>query len=113
MDLQFKIGMGHKIYPLLFDDAVFADKRVVDYQVKITKDGFRDLLTFEVETDSPSDELKGKIIDSVCKIMEIEQGLEEDLVSRPELEFVPTGSMEYAVKAKKIIDLRENYDKKE
>ncbi|MBQ7701381.1 MAG: phenylacetate--CoA ligase family protein [Candidatus Methanomethylophilaceae archaeon] len=113
MDLQFKIGMGHKIYPLLFDDAVFADKRIVDYQVKISKDGFRDLLTFEVETDSPSDELKGKIIDSVCRIMEVEQGLEEDLVSRPVVEFVPTGSMEYAVKAKKIIDLRENYDKKE
>ena len=110
MDLQFKIGMGHKIYPVLFDEALFSDKAVIDYQVTITKVGFRDHLTFKVETDSPSDGLKDRITDSVCGIMEIEQGIEEDLVDRPDVEFVGPGSMEYTIKAKKIIDKRKSFD---
>ncbi len=110
MDLQFKIGMGHKIYPVLFDEAVFIDKSVVDYQVTITKEGFRDLLTFDIETASPSDELSEKIIKAVSEIMEISEGIEEDLVVAPKVNFVDVGTMQYAVKAKKIIDRRENYD---
>ena len=110
MDLQFKIGMGHKIYPVLFDEAVFIDKSVVDYQVTITKEGFRDLLTFDIETASPSDELAEKIIKAVSEIMEISEGIEEDLVAAPKVNFVDVGTMQYAVKAKKIIDRRETYD---
>ena len=68
MDLQFKIGMGRKIYPVLFDEAVFIDQSVIDYQVKITKEGYKDVLTFEVETKEPSDELKGRLIDSISHI---------------------------------------------
>ncbi len=110
MDLQFKIGMGHKVYPVLFDEALFEDKSVLDYQVKITKEGYKDVLTFEVETDNKTDELKNKIVSSVSKIMEVEQGLEEDLVDIPRIVFKDIGSVDYAVKAKKIIDLRENFD---
>lgn len=110
-DLQFKVGMGHKIYPSLFDEALFEDKSVMDYQVKITKDGYKDVLTFEVETDSGTEELRQKIVSSVSKIMEIQQGMEEDLIAEPAVTFVKVGTMEYAVKAKKIIDLRENFDR--
>lgn len=111
MDLQFKVGMGHKVYPVLFDEAVFVDSNVIDYQVKITKEGYKDVLTFEIEAKEKSDELKARIIDSVSHIMEIEQGLEEDLIDTPRVEFVDVGTMEYSVKAKKIVDLRENFDK--
>ena len=110
MDLQFKIGMGHKIYPVLFDEAVFIDKSVVDYQVKITKDGYKDLLTFDVEAEHPSDELAERIVSAVSNIMEVKEGIEEDLVSVPKISFVNVGTMQYAVKAKKIIDLRDNKD---
>ncbi len=110
MDLQFKIGMGHKIYPVLFDEAVFIDKSVVDYQVKITKDGYKDLLTFDIEAEHPSDELAERIISAVSNIMEVSEGIEEDLVATPKVSFVDVGTMQYAVKAKKIIDLRDNKD---
>ena len=110
MDLQFKIGMGHKVYPLLFDEAVFVDPRVLDYQVEISKDGYRDLLTFRVEASEPSEELASKLVDSVSKVMEVADGISEDLVSAPKVEFVEPGSMEYAVKAKKIRDLRGSFD---
>jgi len=110
MDLQFKIGMGHKIYPVLFDEALFIDKAVMDYQVTITKNGYRDLLTFEVETDKGTEELRKKLKDSVSSVLEVSEGISEDLVDAPEIVFVPVGSMEYSVKAKKIIDKRENFD---
>ena len=110
MDLQFKIGMGRKIYPVLFDESVFIDKSVIDYQVSITKEGYKDVLTFEVETKEPSDELKQKLIDSISHIMEIEDAMNEDLLDTPRVEFVDIGTMEYKAKAKKIVDLRENFD---
>ncbi len=110
MDLQFKIGMGRKVYPLLFDEAVFIDPSILDYQMKITKEGYKDVLTIEIETKEPSEDLRRKIIDSVSHIMEIEDGMNEDLVDVPRVEFVDAGTMEYTAKAKKIIDLRENYD---
>ena len=110
MDLQFKIGMGRKIYPVLFDESVFIDKSVIDYQVSITKDGYKDVLTFEVEAKEPSDELKQKLIESISHIMEIEDAMNEDLLDTPRIEFVEVGTMEYKAKAKKIVDLRENFD---
>ena len=110
MDLQFKIGMGRKIYPVLFDEAVFIDQSVIDYQVKITKEGYKDVLTFEVETKEPSDGLKERLVDSISHIMEIEDAMNEDLLDTPRVEFVDIGTMEYTIKAKKIVDLRENYD---
>lgn len=106
MDLQFKVGMGYKIYPVLFDEAIFKDPAVVDYQVKITKEGFKDVLTFEVESTVQSDALKELIITSVSEIMEISDGIKEDLIDTPRVEFIEIGSMEYSAKAKKIIDLR-------
>ena len=110
MDLQFKIGMGRKIYPVLFDEAVFIDGSVIDYQVKITKEGYKDVLTFEVESKEPSDDLKGRLVDSIGHIMEIEDAMNEDLLDTPRVEFVDVGTMEYTIKAKKIVDLRENFD---
>ena len=63
-----------------------------------------------MEAKEPSDDLKERIIDSVSHIMEVEDGINEDLVDVPRVEFVDIGTMEYAVKAKKILDLRDNFD---
>jgi phenylacetate-CoA ligase len=110
MDLQFKVGMGYKIFPLMFDEALFSNRNVVDYQMTITKEGFKDILTFEVESKDRSDGVRDSIIDAVSKIMEIEDGIKEDLIDRPRVTFNDIGSMEYSAKAKKIVDLRENFD---
>ena len=110
MDMQFKVGMGYKVYPLLFDEVLFKESDVVEYQLRITKEGYRDVLTFEVETLVPGDELKERIISMVSDVREISDGIAEDLIDIPRVEFVEVGSMEYSAKAKKIEDLRENYD---
>ena len=110
MDLQIKVGLGYKIYPLLFDEAVFIDPDVLDYSVNITKDDYRDLITVQVEVASESEELREKLVESVSSIMEIADGMNDDLIAKPVIEFIEQGSMEYAVKAKKIKDLRSVYD---
>lgn len=110
MDMQSKVGMGYKVYPLLFDEALFGEKAVVEYQLKITKEDYRDILTFEVETTAPSDELRERIISAVSSVREVSEGMAEDLIGRPRVEFLEVGSMQYSAKAKKIVDLRENYD---
>ena len=106
MDMQFKIGMGYKIYPVLFDEALFKDPAVVDYQVRITKEGFRDILIFEVESADGNEALAKRIIDSLMEIMELKDGIAEDLVGIPRVEFRDVGTMEYSAKAKKIVDMR-------
>ena len=111
MDLQFKIGMGYKVYPVLFDEALFSDPSVVDYQMKITREGYKDVLTFEIESTNESDLIKQKIVDAISNILEVKNGLEDDLVDVPRVKFIDIGSMEYIAKAKKIIDLRESFDK--
>ncbi|MDR0778313.1 MAG: AMP-binding protein [Methanomassiliicoccaceae archaeon] len=110
MDLQFKVGMGYKIFPLLFDEAVFENKDVIDYQVNITKEGFKDVLTFELESKDQSDGVRDSVIAAVSKIMEIDDGIKEDLIEIPRVIFKEIGSMAYSAKAKKIVDLRENFD---
>lgn len=110
MDLQFKIGMGHKVYPVLFDECIFSNPSVIGYQVRITKEQYKDIITLEIETDKPSDKLKTKIIDDVSHIMEIEQGIKEDLIDTPRVEFVNVGTTKYAAKMNKIVDLRKNFD---
>jgi phenylacetate-CoA ligase len=110
MDMQFKVGMGYKIFPLLFDEALFADKNVIDYQLVITKEGFKDILTFEIESKEQSDEVRNSVIGNVSAIMEIADGINEELIDVPRVMFKDIGSMEYSAKAKKITDLRDNFD---
>lgn len=110
LDLQTKVGLGYKVYPVLFDEAVFIDPSVLDYVVYISKEGYKDVLTFEIETKDPSDGLGKMIVDSICSIMEISDGINDDLIDLPRVRFVEPESDEYKVKAKKIVDLRENFD---
>ncbi|MBP5394423.1 MAG: phenylacetate--CoA ligase family protein [Candidatus Methanomethylophilaceae archaeon] len=110
MDLQFKIGYGHKVFPVMFDEVLFAIKDVIDYRAEITLEGYHDVLTFYVETDNPGKELEKQIVDAVSSIMAISDGLEEDLVAVPRVKFVDPEDDDYKGKTKKITDLRENYD---
>ena len=110
MDLQFKIGNGHKVYPVLFDEAVYISPEVVDYHMDITREGYRDVLTFEVEAESQNEELAQSIIKAVSSLMPVEDGISEDLVAEPRVNLIPPNHKDYAIKVKKIRDLRENYD---
>jgi phenylacetate-CoA ligase len=108
MDLQFKVGMGYKIYPLMFDDILFSNPEVVDYRLKITKESFKDVLTFEVESTDGNDVLAQRIVSAVSDIMEIVDGIKDDLMDVPRVRFIDVGTIEYrTAKAKRIVDLRQ------
>ena len=72
----------------------------------ITREGYKDVLTFVVETDAPSDDLAHSIVKSVSSLMQVEDGLNEDLVAEPRVTFTEPNHG-YAVKVKKIRDLRD------
>ena len=76
----------------------------------ITREGFRDVLTFEVESKEQSDDVRNSIINSVSAVMEIEDGIKEDLIAVPRVKFIDIGSIEYSAKANKINDLRGCFD---
>lgn len=108
MDLQFKVGMGHKIFPLMFDEVLFTHPEVVDYQMRIVKESFRDVLVFEVESADRSEDLAGKIVSEVSAVMEIADGIAEDLIGTPVVKFIDIGSIKYSsAKARKITDARQ------
>jgi phenylacetate-CoA ligase len=107
MDLQFKIGNGHKVYPVLFDEAVYISPDVIDYHLDITREGYRDVLTFEVESDSQKEELAQSIVKAVSALMPVEDGIAEDLVAEPRVKLIPPNHKDYAIKVKKIRDLRD------
>jgi len=106
MDLQFKIGLGYKVYPLLFDNAMHSDPSVVDYTLNITKEGFKDVLTFEVESAAVSDDLAERLITAVSEIQEIKDGIADDLIDTPRVTFAASDK-KYGPKARKIMDLRD------
>jgi phenylacetate-CoA ligase len=108
MDLQFKVGLGYKIYPLMFDDILFSNLDVIDYQMKITKESFKDVLTFEIESSDRSETLAQKIVSELSEIMEIADGISDDLIDVPRVIFIDIGSIKYsAAKARRIVDMRQ------
>lgn len=110
MDMMTKVGLGQKIYPLLFDEAVLSVPGVISYQVLIDKEDFRDKLTFVIESEDQSEKLRKTIINSVSTIPEIEIGISEELIETPRVEFRDINRSEYASKAKIIVDRRSLYD---
>ncbi len=110
LDLMTKIGLGQKVYPLLFDEAVLKFPEVVSYQVLIDRQNYKDRLTFCIEAQDTDKALQERILDSVLAIAEIEEGIDEELLESPRIRFRDVGSREYVVKAKVIVDQRENYD---
>ncbi len=110
LDLMTKIGLGQKVYPLLFDEALLRFPEVVSYQVLIDRDDYKDTLTFCVEANEGDGVLEEKILDAVLSISEVEDGMKEELLQTPKVRFREPGSKDYVSKAKVIVDRRQNYD---
>lgn len=109
MDMMTKVGLGQKVYPLLFDEVVLSFPGVLGYQLLIDKEDYQDKLTFMVESQNQSEELAEDIAAAVSEIMEIKIGLEEELILPPLVEFTDVQE-DYVSKAKVIVDRRPLYD---
>lgn len=109
LDMMRKIGMGEKIFPLMFDEAILSVSNVVNYVVYIEKSGYRDRLRFEVELIGDKEQGKKNIRDAVVQIPEIKSGIENDLLEEPIVEIVESGTLSFVPKMMSIVDLRQQY----
>jgi phenylacetate-CoA ligase len=104
-DDRIVIGSAEKYYPITFDLLFDAIPEVKDYWIEVVTKDERDHLKTFVLTDSPSDELKEKIIEQYHSVDSIKIDIETTkTVAKPEIIFVdkvPKGT-----KRRRLIDKR-------
>ena len=106
------IGAGDNLYTKMFDEIIFRLTEVLDYQVIFDKREGRDLITIVAEVESPSEELKNKIIAGIMNMPEVKNGVEfSRTVDIPEVKFVkPHTFKRNSIKTRRLIDKRGLYD---
>lgn len=110
MDMQSKVGLGDKVYPYLFDEAVLKVHGVLGYYAVIEKTGYKDLLRFKVEYIGDAQEGKRLVEESLLSLDEVRAGMENDLLERPEVEVVPPDQEHWVPKSLTLIDRRKQFD---
>jgi len=85
---------GKSIYPSMFDDYLFQNKDIIDFDISIDKKG--KLIVFEIETKASVDRGENEIKSLVSKAGST-QGMEI------EVRFLPQGSLKQGIHFKKII----------
>ncbi|MCG7844530.1 MAG: AMP-binding protein [Methanomassiliicoccales archaeon] len=109
-DAATKIGLGERIFPVLFDEAVMNVRGVLNYQLVLDKPSFRDRLHFIVEYSGDMERGKEEILNAVQSLEEIRNGLDNDLLEPIEVEMKEV-SPDFTPKMKPIVDKRESYDR--
>lgn len=109
-DAATKIGLGDRIFPVLFDEAIMNVKGVLNYQLVIDKPSFRDRLRFTVEYNGDAKSGKEAVMAAVLELEPVKIGLESDLLEPIEVEMKEV-SKEFSPKMKPIVDLRKSYDR--
>lgn len=109
LDMMTKVGMGEKVYPLLFDEAVLSVSGVVNYQTVIEREGYKDRLRFRVEHLGDKKDAKARIERALVDVAEIKAGIDNDLLESPVVEMLDPGNLEFVPKTQSILDNRRLY----
>jgi len=107
---ETKIGLGDKVWPSMFDEAVLGVTGVLGYQVIIDKAGFRDRLTFKVEYHGDATGVPAALKEKLLEMDEIKSGLDSDLLEPLIFEILPERK-DFVLKQKAIVDNRPLFDK--
>jgi phenylacetate-CoA ligase len=107
---ETKIGLGDKVWPSMFDEAVLGVTGVLGYQVVIDKSGFRDRLTFKVEYHGDATGVPAALREKLLEMDEIKSGLDSDLLEPLIFEILPERK-DFVLKQKAIVDNRPLFDK--
>lgn len=105
------IGSGENIYQTSFDEVMFKVPEIVDYQVIIEKDGYRDKLIVRAEVSEKNEEIAEKITAAFYQIPHIKKDIEESGSIAPlHLELLAPGTLpKLSLKVNRIIDKRKLY----
>jgi phenylacetate-CoA ligase len=106
------IGAGDNLFTKMFDEAIFSVPEVEEYQIQFDKKEGRDLITIIAETEIRNDDMKKKIMDSILKMPEIKNGIEQSkTILEPVIELVkPNTFNRNSIKFKRLIDNRNLYE---
>jgi len=111
-DDMIPIGAGDNLFTRMFDDAILGVPEVMEYQVVFDRKDGKDLITIIAETDVMKDSVSKKIIDSVMKLPEINNGvLVSKTIAKPIVKIVKPNTLDRnSIKLKRLIDNRNLYD---
>jgi phenylacetate-CoA ligase len=110
-DHKIFLGTGESFYPEFFDRVTAAIPEIIEYQVVIDKDGYRDSLLLMIETQSPSAEFAKRIVDRLYE--EIPALHNEIFVSKTvsdvQVEFLRPGvlTQDNQMKLQRLVDKRQ------
>lgn len=105
------IGAGDNLFIKMFDEAIFSIPEVEEYQIQFDKKEGRDLITVIVETEIRNDMIQKKILDSILKMPEIKNGIEQSkTILEPIIKLVkPNTFNRKSIKFKRLVDNRNLY----
>lgn len=94
---------GDQIYPAIFDDLVYANPEVIDYQITLNHEGEQEWLSLGVEVIRECEETRRGIENLLMKSQVVKKSLEDKTMLPPQVELLPSGSLRAMSRAKKLI----------
>jgi phenylacetate-CoA ligase len=111
-DDMLPIGAGDNIFTRMFDDIVFSQPTVIEYQAIFERKDSKDHITLIVETSSITDVLRDKIFTGLMELPEINNGVHiSHTVAPPVVQLVKPNTLDRnSIKQRRLLDKRNLYD---
>jgi len=102
------IGGHEKIYTSLLDEALYQIPDLVDYRVFISREDGKDSLTCKVEILGNGAKIEERVTRKLLTVPPIRKSMEDDLLTRPEIEIVERGVLRRGGRSlkRRIVDNR-------
>jgi phenylacetate-CoA ligase len=101
-----KIG-GDDLYPAAFDELLFSIPDVIDYQVSLSKEGNKDILSFKIEVVKKDETIQELITGKLLNHPIIRKYLDINMLDLSPIELLSQGNLTSLNRAKKLIsDIR-------
>ena len=103
-----EIGKQEKIYTSLFDEALYRIPDLVDYRIFLSGDNGRDRMRCKVEILGHGDTIHERVTRQLMTIPPVRKSVQADLLSQPEIEIVPRGTLRRGGRSlkRRIVDNR-------
>lgn len=108
-DDMVKVGTGEFIFPKMFDQVLVNLEGVLDYQIVLEKEGYKDKIVVRAEVNEKTELMKQRLFDALFQVSPIARDIEvTQTISMPEIILLEPGTLKKAseIKVRKIIDSR-------
>jgi phenylacetate-CoA ligase len=111
-DDMLPIGAGDNLFTRMFDDILFGQPEVIEYQAIFERKEGKDHITIIAETTTITDTLRKKILTGLMELPEINNGVHiSNTVAPPLVQLVKPNTLDRnSLKARRLIDKRNLYD---